>query len=580
MKGCLPSSVRRLVALGSVLLLLGAAVPALAEGATTNPSPTNANPIVKKIVVEGNKKVSTADIEAQIKSTKVGQSASEQNVRSDLESIASLGYFYDVRARFVEASGGVAVVFTVVENPPIKKITIDGAGVLPGDELVPEIGLKEGDLLNTVTLRNGLQAMLKKAYEGYGILARVKDFSITQDGVVNIVLSPARVGKITITGNNKTKDFVIRREITALKTGDVFNVNKLKEDLRSILNLGFFDEVTPQFKDTDDPDIVDIVIDVKERKTGQAGLGAGYSSADGLIGYIDYSEDNFLGRGQKVGVRWEFGKTKSTYDLSFYEPYLDARHTSIGANVYKRSTEQEYKLESGDTLKYDEKSLGGVLSLGRSLAKDLKGAIQLKAENVQNTAKDPTVTLPPDLAGGNIRSVTFSLTHDTRDFILQPTSGGKEEVSAEIADKVFSGDFAFQKYQGDFTRYLKAGDKGSVLAFRLQSGLINGTAPSNADFRVGGSESVRGYKYGEYTGQKMLVMNTEFRFPVVKSLQGVLFADFGRAWKRDEAVSLNDLAPAIGVGVRIDVPVIGVMRIDYGVGRNGGKAYFSLGQMF
>lgn len=582
MNGRFRNSVRtRFVALCSVLVLLGTTMPALAAGATTTPSSTSptssTNPIVRKISVEGNKKVPTADIEAQVKSTKVGEPASETDVRSDLESIASLGYFYDVRARFAEALGGVEVVFTVVENPAIKKITIDGGGVLPGDQLVSELGLKEGDLFNTTTFRNGLQAVLKKAYESYGILARVKDFNITPDGVISVVLSPAKIGKITISGNKKTKEYVIRRELTALKTGDVFDLNKLKENLRNVLNLGFFDEVTPKFVETADPDVVDLTIEVKERTTGQAGLGGGYSTNDGFIGYIDVSEDNFLGFGQKVGVRWEFGKSKNTYDLSFYEPYLDSHHTSIGANLYKRSTEQEYKPETGNAFKYNEDSFGGALSLGRNLGKDLKGSIRLKAENVKNTSKDTTVTLPPD---GNTRSVALTLTHDTRDFILQPTSGGKEELSAEVAGKVFGGDFSFQKYQGELTRYIKAGDKGSVLAFRLQTGLINGDAPSNADFRIGGSESVRGYKYGEFSGQKMLVMNTEFRFPLVKSLQGVLFADFGRAWKRDEAVDLNSLAPAIGVGVRIDVPVIGVMRIDYGVGRDGGKPFLSIGQMF
>ena len=126
---------------------------------------------------------------------------------------------------------------------------------------------------------------------------------------------------------------------------------------------------------------------------------------------------------------------------------------------------------------------------------------------------------------------------------------------------------------------MQVGSNGQTLAVRVHTGFISGDAPDQELFFVGGSETVRGYKFGDFIGEKTITINGEYRFPITDIIHGVVFVDTGSAWDRSERMSLSDLHTGYGVGVRLDTP-IGVLRLDYGIGEEGGQAYFSLGQAF
>ena len=161
---------------------------------------------------------------------------------------------------------------------------------------------------------------------------------------------------------------------------------------------------------------------------------------------------------------------------------------------------------------------------------------------------------------------------------MNPKSGSYKRVSAEMAGGILGGDYTFGKYQAEGSLYHEV-LRNQVLALHLATGLSAGTLPPHEQYRIGGAESLRGYDYGEFYGDKMVLANAEYRFQIIKGLQGVVFADTGAAWLKDDPVNLADFSTGAGVGVRIDTP-IGMLRIDYGVGKKGGQAYFSFGQMF
>lgn len=531
------------------------------------------NPPVRKIEVLGNKMIATDQIMAVITRTKLGLPVAEEAVKNDLQAIAELGYFYDVRANFREFQDGVKVIFEVAENPKVKEIVISGNSALPSERLRELIPVQDGEILNINVLNKGLQDMLESTFKEFGVPARISDVRIDDSGSIQIKMAETRVNQVIIEGNEKTKDYVIRRELR-LKPGQALNIIELHKDLRNILNLGFFDDVSREFKETNDPDVVDLVIKVKERRTGTAGIGAGYSSKDGLLGYIEVTEDNFLGKGQRTNFKWEFGKTKNLYRVGFYEPYISEK-TSGGFNIYNERTK-----EGSDESAYNKTETGIDATLGRKLGEDLRGYFKLRIYDTSLDYEDEAITDEQE----KTRSMTFSLVKDTRDFFLRPSSGSRREIAVEVAPDWLGSTAPFNRYLVDYSKYFKIGSGGQVLALHGRSGYLHstggtGTLLKSELFKVGGPDTVRGYDYSTFQGETLLVLNAEYRFRITDNLDGVLFYDLGNAWAQPDTLKFSEMHQGYGLGVRIDTPV-GVMRIDYGIGEEGGKTYFSLGQTF
>ncbi len=524
---------------------------------------------IKDIVIEGSAHVAEEVIRGAITQTQVGGTFSEEAVKADLQGIADLGFFQDVGARLNEVPGGVQVVFRVAENPVIRDVVVEGSTILSSGEVARYLGVEPGQVLNVLSLTEGLKGMADQIFNEHGVALRPADLEIMEDGAIKLKVVETRIAAIEIAGNEKTKDEVIRRELR-IKPGDILEMSKVYESLRRVLMLGYFDEVKPRFSDGPDPDQTVLTVQVTERKTGSAHFGAGYSSVDGFIGYIEVADKNFLGKGQEVNIRWEFGQNKNTYDLGFYEPHLDAKGTSFGFNLYNRA----YKRITLDEWDYTDRRTGGSLTLGRPMGDYTRGLVKFKLENTKLEYQSGS---PYDDDESSLRSVTLSALTNTTDHPFYPSKGFKSRLSAEIAGKVLGGDEEFIKYEGDFAKYLGLSEK-HTLALRVSTGTSTGELPKHEYFWVGGADTVRGYKYGESRGDKMLVINGEYRFRLVDAVQGVLFMDFGNAWE-DEAMDLGDLMRGYGAGIRLDTP-LGIIRIDYGIGEDGGQTYFSFGQSF
>ncbi|MBI2914317.1 MAG: BamA/TamA family outer membrane protein [Firmicutes bacterium] len=527
---------------------------------------------VSSIAIRGNDNVPAEEIFAAIKHTKVGESFDAAKTQEDLKSIYALGYFSDLSADLGGNGGGVRVTFKVVENPVIKDITVSGIPGVSAGSLKPLLTVKEGEVLDWRKLNSDREVLTGKVWQALGVLARLEDASIDAKGVLKLTLAGIRLGQIRVEGNKKTREYVIRREFS-LKPGDVVDAKELSRSLRRVLMLGFFDEVSADFGEVkaSDPDKIDVVVNVKERSTGAASFGAGYSSQDGLVGQIDVSDRNFSGNGQQAGLRWEFGKKKNTYDISFFEPFADDNRTSVGFNLYNR----QFKRDNDDGSQTEQK-VGGDISVGRPYGEFSRGYLRLRAERW---------SIQPEAGGsdeGTIHSLGLSYVTDTSDHPFYPTTGYRSRLSFEVGGYFLGGDNDFTKSEAALTKYLKAGDGGQTWALRVQAGSATGDVPKTEKYRVGGGDTIRGYNYGEFPGTSMLVLSGEYRFPVSKGVQGVVFTDAGTAWDGstgETLVGLDSLKMGYGLGIRVDTP-IGVLRIDYGVGEAGGRSYFSLGQSY
>lgn len=558
-----------LIAVAMMVSTVATPLVALAQDVTSAPK-------VTAIMLRGNDHVSNDVIFDAITHTKIGEPYNPEAVLQDLEEVFALGMFQDLGADPQPFQDGVRVVFHLVEMPIVKSFTVK-SDVVGSHLLAPYFSVEVGKILNRNTLQEDISDLYHRTSGDLGYILEVSDADISDDGDVVLTTVAHRVGEIRVEGNEKTKDHVIKREIR-IDPGSVLQVREIQQSTWRIFQLGFFEDVNVELRPTDEPHVVDLVFQVEERKTGNAAFGAGYSSADGILGYIELAEENLFGRGQRAHLRWEFAARSNEYDLGFYEPYLDRHGTSLGFNIYRRTSERTFLQADKTLLTYDHKQLGGDLTLGRRLTDYTRVFTTYRMENydiIPRAAGDVEEQL-----GRRVRSLTLGLNTNTTDSPFYPTSGFRYNLQTELAGGLLGGDDSFTKYQAAFSKYLRVGRNDQVLAMRVSTGMAGATPlPSHEKFRIGGSETLRGYKYGEFQGDKMAFANLEYRFKITDKVQGVVFGDAGQAFDHTESINLGSLKTGVGVGIRLDTP-LGTMRVDYGVGDKGGNAYFSLGQSF
>jgi outer membrane protein insertion porin family len=416
---------------------------------------------------------------------------------------------------------------------------------------------------------------------------RVTSLSADTDGRIGIELAQTTLQDIVITGNEKTKDFVIERELT-FEAGDPVDIKAIDQSLRRLLMLGYFDEISREFSQEDDPDKTVLTINLKERKTGAATFGVGYSTAEGLVGFLQVSDDNFLGRGQMVKANVSLGQKVTSYEFEFYEPYITKSGISLGTSLYRRISEvKTADPDSDEETKSKRTSIGGDLTLGKPLTEFTRGRLTFKLENNTYAHEDGPIGGVPD--DSKTRNIGVGLNTNTVDHPFFPTEGYKNDVYLELGTTLFGGTSAYAKLSLEHSRFFEVKDGGYVLALRGMGGrLLGGSLPEADKFRIGGADTLRGYSYGDSSlglvGDNMLVMNAEFRFPIVEKVQGVVFTDWGTTWNQGQSFNMKDLKNSFGIGVRLDTP-LGLLRLDYGLGKDAenhrkGQFYFGIGQAF
>ena len=562
------------------------AVPAPAEAV-----PSEA-PRIVAIDIVGNERIPQAEIAAQINS-KVGDPYDPDQVEKDRTASYGLGWFSRVEATTSPAEGGVRLTFRVVENEVINGVEILGVTVaIPNQAgLLALMKTKPGQVANQNFIAQDIAA-IEDAYAAQGyIFARVAGKEITETGVLRLTILEGKIVQIRITGNTTTKTYVVERELRS-KPGQVFNGKIMQRDLERLWNLGFFEDV--RYRPEVGPDLgtVIIVIEVVERKrTGLATFGGGWGSVQGFVGFVDVSKDNWRGTGQRVSVKAQFGGVQS-YEAAYYNPWVAPNHTSLNIAVYDRLTLREAFVEDDDSFSYDERRIGGGVTLSRPFGEYTRGFVtlrhdELKVENVDESQLDD-VTFKPQ----TISSISFSGVRDTRNIVANPTKGNRGSVVLELAG-LFGG-ASFTKGTVDLRHYISFGKpckendiaglrKRKVLAFRLLAGGITDDPPFLELFLAGGSETLRGYQQDRFPGKYLAIVNAEFRVPINDTVQGVLFVDFGDAWAGQLTNTLGDtsfkLHADFGIGVRVQSP-IGPLRLDYGIGSDGGQLQFGMGQMF
>jgi len=407
--------------------------------------------------------------------------------------------------------------------------------------------------------------------------------------------SPALIRLVKIEGNQQTQDKVIRREISSLP-GYTFKRSEVMRSQRDIFNLGFFDDVAIDYRRVDTLGTIDLIYKVKEKSFfGTIGAGVTYSAQDKLAGYVELQQPNLLGRGWRANLKAEKGSKKTDFQFSFTEPWLFDTPTSAGFDISYITKDYDY---------YNKQVLSGGVSFSRPLPLDYtrvylslrlsdgfvpptsinSGYKPSKLFNVYRDTVHKTSFLP-----------SITITRDSRDYIYNPLTGSAITYSVDFSFL----DIRFQRHTLDLTQHLplfwKFGIKG-----RARLGYIVGftsadTVPLSERFYPGGTgiDGIRGYgesSIGPYDagypvgGTMLSIFSFEYRLRLNPQITLLSFFDAGNTWNRYEQFSLSDLKRGAGVGIRLEIPMLGLIGFDLGYGfdksRPGWEPHFQLGTTF
>ncbi len=528
-------------------------------------------PSIVAIRVEGNQNIDSRLILSAVSSS-LREPFNAEKIKSDIKAISDLGYFSSVSVDTKQYPEGVEVIFKVKEFPVIQEIQITGNTALTEEEIRKAMIIAPLQVMNWKILQRDLER-IRALYSDQGFLVTaIENVEFDEQGVLRFEIREGIVERVDFEGLEKTKEYVLRREIE-LEPPFVFDMARIRKDLRAIYNLGFFDDLSMKLEPGSDRDHVVVKVKVVEKKTGEAGLGIGYNNEKGWLGYLKYQESNIGGNAQKLEVRYEFGY-RTLYRISFEEPWLFGTPTAFGISVYDQIEKKNYWREREIVGKYEEERIGGQIYLGREIAENWKVNLRYKNEDIAIRTLEGE---SPDGEGKTI-SLTPTVVYDTRDDIFNPDSGWWCSAQVELAGGFLGGDYDYTKYIVDVRNYIDTGER-STLALRFLGGIADTELPSFERFSVGGANTLRGYDLYEFEGDKMLVLNVEYRFDVSKGTQFVVFGDAGYAWALDEDIRFSDIKTGYGVGLRFDTP-IGPIRLDYGIGETGAQTYVSIGHTF
>ena len=480
------------------------------------------------------------------------------------------------------ATKGITVTFPIEEGYQYRVGKIDFHGELlePADVLRTKLGIAKEGVYSREVLQKDLTTLgdfyADQGYANADITPNLKEND--QDRTVDITFDITKgekvyIERIDIVGNVKTRDKVIRREMRVYEQ-ELFSASKIKKSTQNLRRLEFFEDVNFSTSPGSTPEKMNIKVNIKERPTGQFGVGAGYSTQDKIVGMIEVRQNNLFGRGQQLSAQGVMGQLARRYRVSFTEPYLYDRPLSLGIDVF--NWERNFT-------EYNRRSTGGSIRLGHPLRWEyttLLWSYRYENTGLNNIPFGSSPIIYQSAAIKNTSATSLSIRRDSRDALFTPTKGSDNSLSLEMAG--LGGDAAFNRFVFDSGWFFPLfWETVGVLHGRIGYVMRNswGALPVYEKFYLGGIDTIRGYKYAEISprdpvtqdrigGDKFEFFNAEFRFPLYKKagLQGTLFLDSGNVYGSGQGY-FSSMRTSIGTGIRWFSPM-GPLRIEWGYNLN------------
>ncbi|MEY3480369.1 MAG: outer membrane protein assembly factor BamA precursor [Verrucomicrobiota bacterium] len=580
--------------------------------------------VVKRINFNGNDSVLAKDLRKAMK-TKTANLLSILNKSGRLvpdqlqeDRVAIRGVyqnrgFADVQVTDVQVvplgGNGVELVYTVVEGPQfsVGALNLDGVNITSPDELKAKLKMSDGSLYTP----DGMTADMKTLRDFYGTQGYIEaniipEISPVGPGQVNVTYrvdegTQSYINLVNIQGNTRTKDHVIRREL-AVTPGDVYDTVLVDVSKQRLDNLNYFSQVQTVPSDTLIPGRKDLNVIVEEKKTGSFNFGAGFSTIDSLVGFAEMQQTNFdlfgwpnfVGGGQRLRIRGQYGIERADATISFTEPWFLGQQLSLGTELFYREASFLSPL-------YNQSNYGGAIELRKPFGQFLAAKVEYKLEGIDifDIANDAPEQISSQEGLYTRSAVSGGLTWDTRDNLFLTRRGTYVNLSGFVAGGGLGGDVQDYGISLEGTQHVLL-PWDIIFLFRGQLATVSNWGDANDvpifdRLWLGGANNLRGFNFREvgpnvdgdyYGGNSLGYMTFELTFPVISRVRGALFTDFGfvneTSWNFDSAGYNADY----GIGVRLDLP-IGPIRIDYGIpfvsdqyNGGSGKIQFNIGYQF
>ncbi len=488
------------------------------------------------------------------------------------------------------ASGDRVVVHLSVgegDRYRVGALDFEGNEKFATDKLARVATLKTGQIYRADDADKTLENLYSVYTEEGYIYCQIQPAQDLKDTVVDLDYkitenNQAYVNRVIIQGNTKTRDKVIRRQLR-ITPGGLFRRSLVMRSQREIFSLGFFEDVQLNYQPSDTLGNIDLIFEVKEKSVGQFQIGTTYGAVDGLAGFVQVGWPNVMGRGQAANVKTEFSKRKFNLELGFTEPWLFDTPTSAGFSLYHTS----YNYTN-----CDEQRTGGSIQLGRPVPfMDYTRAYwmyKLERVDVYNLSKDYAAYFSDQQWPRISSSTGLTLVRDSRDRPFNASKGTRTVASSEFSGGLLGGGVDYQKYFLEYRIYHPLLWK-LVGMFRTKGGMVDGygspsTVPVYEYFYVGGvgDDGVRGYPdRGIHPGggRVMLVGNVEVKYSFNPSVYLLAFADAGNSWLSLSGARTGMkgdleklLYKGVGAGIRVEVPMLGILGLDYGYGLDRSRA--------
>ena len=587
-------------------------------------TPEKAERVIKDIEVHGLNVISPETVLEKL-SLKKGDKFDRNIVQNDLRTIYQMGYFTEkMRALPVNnPDGTVTLKLILEENSPVTDFTIEGNTVVSTEEILNTLMDMKGKPQNIAQLNQAI-VEIQDIYNSKGyILSRVESVSDDPDGTINIKIKEGVVNSIAISGNEKTKDFIIARNIMT-EPGTVYNENQIKEDLVRLYATQAFKDVTREIEPTaDDPDLYDVTINVQEQRTANISVGGGLDSVTGVFGSIGIADNNFRGRNQRVSLNGLVGsgvilndasikrRMNMQAELSFFEPHFLNADTSLMAKLFFRDF-GSYQVPLAI-----ERRFGGEATVAHRMKKNkhLTSTFSLGVEHIDVREGDfnkiasmferygvPISERAKQLDGGLFMSLSPALIYDSRDSGAVTRKGTIASIRFSEELGLIDFDKTHGKLSGTIKHYIPIGKKSSLSFMARGGGKIHGdNMPDVMAYRLGGPYTIRGFKMsGVGTGDAFIMGSAEFATPIpfldrtklakkvnfLNNIRFTVWADAGKIFNPTIADTLYDrpgYAVSMGIGLKLYIPGMGPLSIDYGfpltnAGDNGpDHGYFTFG---
>jgi outer membrane protein insertion porin family len=565
---------------------------------------------IREIRIEGNKKLSANNIKDAMK-TKVRGMLSfitgtgyykKEEMKADVDRIRDLYYnngYLKVTVgepvlQLIDDKKGMKISIQVSEGEQFRVSSVEIAGnkVYKEEELRMLIKFSAGKVFDKSVLTKDVASISEKySNNGYALVSVFPDIVPDEDKkTVRVVLKISEgdkytVGKISISGNTKTRDKVIRREIR-LDEGDTFDASSLKRSYERLNNLQFFETVDIAPKPRHEEKIVDLDVAVKEKSTGSISVGGGYSSIDHFVTMLDVAQTNLDGTGRGLKLKGELGGKSSFYELAYKDPWFMDKPLFLNASIYK--TYRVY----GD---FNSKATGFSVSLSKNFWEYWACSLgyNLEQANIYNVSSTAS-SIVTDQEGTKVTSaISPALARDTRDNYQDPSRGSRNSLGITFAGLGGSNDYI--KALADSSWYFPVTSATTFMVrgrIGYAEGLFGKELPLYQRFYIGDINSVRGINYGDagpkdvngqpFGGLRELIFNTEYIFPIAAQykFKGLVFFDAGRAYGANETIGTN-LDYTSGFGIRWVSPM-GPIRVEWGynLNRKPGEASSKVGFTF